>query len=845
MSAQELVLPPGKLGLELESVAAGKGLRVKKWGSPVFQLSKLPAGSVIASIDGRAVADMDWVDAVALLRASQRRLLSFHAAPLSLSPALGASVSASAEVASSGTDAGVNDENCHVNINTNTCSGTKQQQPPLFSPPAMGGISLWSQPPHSPVPQSPGANPISATNQERQCLTPLVDRGVGNEADALFRQPTASASASACASTAVVEGETAAPRTPSVTFTEPPASAARPMQVPPPVSPSLPPAEAVLGQQQQEGPGGGCSLMQSCDSVLSVSPHVSPQHTHPTQPTQLQVPAATATAAVTLVVAAPVPVATATATEGTSTAATTEPESARATQTTEGAGANPVTATPLTPFGTVRVQQQQIRALKADRRGVDAQVLLLRYQRGRGRQALGRPPVPAPVSATVEKAAEEAEEDPAVQEEQQPEEQQEEQEGGFDRESWLLHWHRFQPCVASLPARGAEEQPQSASTAAVTTTTTTAAATVSVAAVGTQSAETQCDPAPAAHTGEARGVLSQRLEVQARFISRLKLQLRANVDAQISMHERLSMEECAVTTTTAPAVQSVQSVQSVQPVQVPSCPPSPYEVACGSSTQGLFRGFSRLAAGEGAAVEKQLEQQERQEEEGQNVDDNASGVSCLSGMSGHSGVSGPMGVSIQDAQAPLEEQEGGGQPMVDCALTSAQLQGLEQEMEQQLEQVIQVHTSVSEHDPEAELLVEEKEEEVDEEWGSGSSLQDLLAGLPSSPEGSHSTALPFQGFQGPAATDAATDSTPAAVTDAAVTPSKCDVPHKEYGELRTPSSEVKKAWRFFAEGASNADVPVGLSPAPLKDHIHKIRGANSLIREDLERFRSMLARMSS
>jgi hypothetical protein len=86
-SVRSLVLPPGKLGLELEasSCTGAKGLKVRGWSNPVFQLSSLPTGTVLRSIDGISVEDLDFLVAVKILRDSQKRVLEVYS-PKDMSP---------------------------------------------------------------------------------------------------------------------------------------------------------------------------------------------------------------------------------------------------------------------------------------------------------------------------------------------------------------------------------------------------------------------------------------------------------------------------------------------------------------------------------------------------------------------------------------------------------------------------------------------------------------------------------------------------------------------------------------------------------------------------------------
>ena len=78
-SVSSLVLPPGKLGLELEaSEKNGNGLKVRGWHSPVFRLASLSSGSIIKCIDGVSVEQMNFNEAVSLLRDSKRRLIEYY-----------------------------------------------------------------------------------------------------------------------------------------------------------------------------------------------------------------------------------------------------------------------------------------------------------------------------------------------------------------------------------------------------------------------------------------------------------------------------------------------------------------------------------------------------------------------------------------------------------------------------------------------------------------------------------------------------------------------------------------------------------------------------------------------
>ena len=76
---EQVRLPPGSLGLELEPKDRDKshGLRVKGWGSNVFSLQCLAPQTEIVSVDGIEVKGMNFREAVALLRASKTRSITY------------------------------------------------------------------------------------------------------------------------------------------------------------------------------------------------------------------------------------------------------------------------------------------------------------------------------------------------------------------------------------------------------------------------------------------------------------------------------------------------------------------------------------------------------------------------------------------------------------------------------------------------------------------------------------------------------------------------------------------------------------------------------------------------
>jgi hypothetical protein len=59
----------------------------------------------------------------------------------------------------------------------------------------------------------------------------------------------------------------------------------------------------------------------------------------------------------------------------------------------------------------------------------------------------------------------------------------------------------------------------------------------------------------------------------------------------------------------------------------------------------------------------------------------------------------------------------------------------------------------------------------------------------------------------------------------------------------TPTAEIKTVWRSWISSDTNIDM--GLSPGPLKEHITKVRDANSSIRDDLARFKNMLKKLNT
>ena len=73
---EEIILPPGKLGLELEPDVLG--LKVRKWTSSIFQLSKLPPGAVLCSVDGVSLQNVDFSVAVGMLRDSRKRVIGYQ-----------------------------------------------------------------------------------------------------------------------------------------------------------------------------------------------------------------------------------------------------------------------------------------------------------------------------------------------------------------------------------------------------------------------------------------------------------------------------------------------------------------------------------------------------------------------------------------------------------------------------------------------------------------------------------------------------------------------------------------------------------------------------------------------
>ena len=78
-NSNSVVLPPGKLGLELEAsrVNGQLGLKVRGWSSSIFQLSCLRKGTVITHIDSIEVSSMAFSEAAKVLRNSTIRHVKY------------------------------------------------------------------------------------------------------------------------------------------------------------------------------------------------------------------------------------------------------------------------------------------------------------------------------------------------------------------------------------------------------------------------------------------------------------------------------------------------------------------------------------------------------------------------------------------------------------------------------------------------------------------------------------------------------------------------------------------------------------------------------------------------
>ena len=78
-TTEQIRLPPGSLGLELEPIdrRRSRGLRVKGWGSNIFSLQCLAPQTEIVSVDGVEVKGIHFKEAVALLRASKTRNITY------------------------------------------------------------------------------------------------------------------------------------------------------------------------------------------------------------------------------------------------------------------------------------------------------------------------------------------------------------------------------------------------------------------------------------------------------------------------------------------------------------------------------------------------------------------------------------------------------------------------------------------------------------------------------------------------------------------------------------------------------------------------------------------------
>ena len=59
-----------------------------------------------------------------------------------------------------------------------------------------------------------------------------------------------------------------------------------------------------------------------------------------------------------------------------------------------------------------------------------------------------------------------------------------------------------------------------------------------------------------------------------------------------------------------------------------------------------------------------------------------------------------------------------------------------------------------------------------------------------------------------------------------------------------PRTHVKQAWTAWVVNDPKPAADMGLSPASFKNHIHRLRGANTLMRDDISRFRETLKRLA-
>jgi len=397
-------------------------------------------------------------------------------------------------------------------------------------------------------------------------------------------------------------------------------------------------------------------------------------------------------------------------------------------------------------------QARKIQKLQAEQRGADAKIMLLKFQMSRikKREQAAAEPEPVveaqPVAATVEQ---EVPEGPAVSEHVDLADARE-------RESFLLHHAKLAAVLLSLAA-GSAEAARSAG----------ARSPKEVSDMGLQ-CSLLVDPLPS----QEEGALRTELAVMERFVQRLKLQLRANIEAEINMHESISRGEVA-------ARSCVSIDHACVGVEISSCPAvlAVEDDAVGAgNASAIFSGDED--DGDGSS---------RQAED-----------SVLSHADRHMDMYSPDS-SINPLQS-LAVHYASPVPPADNIIQS---------LAANYASPAPYADSACEESGDSEVSSDVKDEAND------STLADILETIERLP-----------------------------ARECVQTPQEKEKPVQEREEATAmPRSHVKQAWSAWVINEPKP-ADMGLSPASFKDHIHRLRGANTLMRDDISRFRETLKRLT-
>jgi len=681
--------------LELEASFNGaKGLRVRGWQSAVFKLSSLPAGSIIRSIDDISVENLDFGDAVVILRDSKKRFIEYwqpQSQQLSRTPLkfLNSDESVSP----------VGDENMYnISLGSDKKAYLDVSKSPLWgrSPPGNKeniphNLQLEQPSPLCTSPlaarRAPEHTPNSAFKKTPQGAAPSPRRGL---AGSRALQPLGS--------------------TPIEPLPPPQIALSRGV-----AAEAVGPTMSAEASEAQTGPS--CKSIASADSVAEEALRAE------------------------------------SVAEGARSAPQKLAASVAAERAVTAPGVSDVIPPPEVPNAEEEKQRaRKIQQLQAEQRGADAKILLLKFQMGKikrreqasaavAKPAAESPPLTIPLKPEMPYVS--AASEPAVNTAE-----------ASEREALLLHHGKLAAVLAALAGGFAAAAPSA-----------DAPSPAKLRDMGMQ-CSLLVDPPPS----QEEGPLRAELAVMERFVQRLKLQLRANIEAQISMHESISRSEiaahrCAFVEQAPVQVANADSVGSTEAD----------DAASAKDASAIFSGD------EGGDCSNS----QREED------------SVFSHMDEH--------IDVHSPESPVNVLQSFATNYASPAPAAGNI----------IQSLAADYASPAGYNTSDEEEVESNGSREVEDEANDSTLADILGAIEKLP-----------------------------ARECLETPTERErFVRRNEEAIATPRTNVKQAWTAWVVNEPKP-TDMGLSPASFKDHIHRLRGANTLMRDDISRFRETLKRLA-